>query len=257
MFFLETKITPTVKQQKLIQDVFGGRLPWYHEKSTSNYKFFSHVLMARNENLLPLPGVKLSSLFESFENIFIQICQENNIKNPIILRASINNTYHYSDVMGDVHIDHAFPHYNMIWYLDDDTGSTYIFDKKKENIIKKIEPKKNKVIIFSGEPHAQGFCKVNENRTVVVFTFIKKEEDKKMNKYRIRFNKSRGQEGRGTVDHVWRVFDGNKEYLVKHFKIYVPSQSEIEENGTDWNVVCNGVLILDKDTSTAIINEEI
>ena len=77
-----------------------------------------------------------------------------------------------------------------------------------------------------------------------------------MNKYRIRFNKSRGQEGRGTVDHVWRVFDGNKEYLVKHFKLNVPSQSEIEANGTDWNVVCNGVLILDRDTSTAIINKE-
>jgi hypothetical protein len=77
-----------------------------------------------------------------------------------------------------------------------------------------------------------------------------------MNKYRIRFNKTRGQEGRGTVDHVWRVFEGNKEYLVKHFKINVPSQSEIETNETDWNVVCYGVLTLDRDTSTAIINEK-
>jgi hypothetical protein len=77
-----------------------------------------------------------------------------------------------------------------------------------------------------------------------------------MNKYRIRFNKSRGQEGRGTVDHVWRVFEGDKEYLVKHFVLNVPSKSEIETNGADWNVVCYGVLILDRDTSTAIINVE-
>jgi len=75
-----------------------------------------------------------------------------------------------------------------------------------------------------------------------------------MNKYRIRFNKSRGQEGRGTVDHVWRVFEGDKEYLVKHFKLNVPSESEVEQNGMDWNVVCYGVLTLDRDTSTAIIN---
>ena len=51
-----------------------------------------------------------------------------------------------------------------------------------------------------------------------------------MNKYRIRFNKSRGMEGRGTVDHVWRVFEGEKEYLLKHFKLNVESFSEIEEN---------------------------
>jgi hypothetical protein len=77
-----------------------------------------------------------------------------------------------------------------------------------------------------------------------------------MNKYRIRFNKSRGQEGRGTVEHVWRVFEGDKEYLVKHFKLNVPSESEKESNSEDWNVVCYGVLTLDKKTSTATINGE-
>jgi hypothetical protein len=77
-----------------------------------------------------------------------------------------------------------------------------------------------------------------------------------MNKYRIRFNKSRGQEGRGTTDHVWRLFEGDKEYLIKHFKLNVPSESEIESNGADWNVVCYGVLTLDRNTSTAVINGE-
>jgi len=77
-----------------------------------------------------------------------------------------------------------------------------------------------------------------------------------MNKYRIRFNKSRGQEGRGTIDHVWRVFENDKEYLVKNFKLNVPSQSEIDPSGTDWNVVCYGFLTLDRETSTAIINEK-
>lgn len=76
-----------------------------------------------------------------------------------------------------------------------------------------------------------------------------------MNKYRIRFNKSRGEPGRGTKDHVWRVFDGDKEYLVKHFIINVPSKSEQEATGNDWNVVCYGNLTLDRETSTAIINE--
>ena len=76
-----------------------------------------------------------------------------------------------------------------------------------------------------------------------------------MNKYKIRFNKSRGLEGRGTKDHVWRVFEGDKEYLFKNFKLNVLSQSEKETGSEDWNVVCYGVMTIDKDTSTATINE--
>jgi hypothetical protein len=75
-----------------------------------------------------------------------------------------------------------------------------------------------------------------------------------MNKYKIRFNKSRGLEGRGSVDHAWRVFDGNKEYLVKNFKLNVFSKSEKEANSEDWNLVCYGILSFDRTTSTAIIN---
>jgi hypothetical protein len=76
-----------------------------------------------------------------------------------------------------------------------------------------------------------------------------------MNKYRIRFNKSRGTNGRGTFDHVWRVFEGNKEYLVKNFRLNVPSFAEKEDNSEDWNVCCYGNLTLDRVTSTAIINK--
>lgn len=82
-----------------------------------------------------------------------------------------------------------------------------------------------------------------------------------MNKYHIRFNKSRGQPGRGSMDHVWRVFEnGKKEYLVKHFKVNVPSFDEVTGNGSgndDWNICCIGFISIDKETSTAIINDSI
>ena len=51
-----------------------------------------------------------------------------------------------------------------------------------------------------------------------------------MNKYTIRFNKTRGQTGRGTLDHVWRVFENDKEYLFKHLDITVPVKSEKDLN---------------------------
>ena len=78
-----------------------------------------------------------------------------------------------------------------------------------------------------------------------------------MNKYQIRFNKSRGQEGRGSIDHVWRVFENGKEFLLKNLDITVPVKSEKDANGADYNIVCHGFMTLDRDTSTAIIASKV
>jgi len=72
-----------------------------------------------------------------------------------------------------------------------------------------------------------------------------------MSHFEIRYNQTRGQPGRGTVDHVWRVFEDGKEYLTKNVEINVPCRGE--KTGNDWSVVCDGVLTLDRETSTAII----
>lgn len=73
-------------------------------------------------------------------------------------------------------------------------------------------------------------------------------------RYWIRFNKSRGEPGRGTMDHVWRVFENDKEFLFKHVRIEVPSWSE--RSGEDWNIACEGKMDIDRVTSTAIIRGE-
>jgi hypothetical protein len=72
-----------------------------------------------------------------------------------------------------------------------------------------------------------------------------------MNKYLIRFNKSKGQPGRGSVDHVWRVFENGHEVLAKHVRIQVPSWSETD--GQDWNIACVGQMLFFDDTDTVVI----
>jgi hypothetical protein len=72
-----------------------------------------------------------------------------------------------------------------------------------------------------------------------------------MKKYLIRFNQTKGQQGRGTHEHAWRVFEGEKEYLFKHLKIEVPVDDE--QTGDVWNIRCYGNLTIDRVTSTAII----
>ena len=78
-----------------------------------------------------------------------------------------------------------------------------------------------------------------------------------MNTYQIRFNKTRGQAGRGTMDHVWRVFENGKEYLFKNLDISVPVKSEKDASSNDYNIVCKGFLSIDRDTSTAVIRSKI
>lgn len=73
-----------------------------------------------------------------------------------------------------------------------------------------------------------------------------------MNKYLIRFNKSRGQEGRGSEAHVWRVFENGVEHLATDVMLNVPSWGELD--GEDWNIACRGVLHKMPDTGLLIIN---
>ena len=73
-----------------------------------------------------------------------------------------------------------------------------------------------------------------------------------MNKYLIRFNKTRGMQGRGTYDHAWIVLENTKEYIVKNIKINVPSCGE--NIGLDWFISCNGFMKLDRETSTIYID---
>jgi hypothetical protein len=81
-----------------------------------------------------------------------------------------------------------------------------------------------------------------------------------MNQYQIRFNKSRGMPGRGTTEHVWRVFENGREFLFKHFRIEgVPVHDQTTGNGQggdDWNMACKGYMTIDRETSTAIITDQ-
>jgi hypothetical protein len=73
-----------------------------------------------------------------------------------------------------------------------------------------------------------------------------------VNKYLIRFNKTAGQDGRGSPQHVWRVFENGREILARHVRINVPSWSE--QSGPDWNIACLGVMVLNTEFDIVEIN---
>lgn len=73
-----------------------------------------------------------------------------------------------------------------------------------------------------------------------------------MKHFLIRFNKTAGQPGRGSHEHVWRVFEDGEEYLARHVRILVPSWSE--QSGPDWNIACKGSMTVYHDTDTIVIS---
>jgi hypothetical protein len=74
-------------------------------------------------------------------------------------------------------------------------------------------------------------------------------------KYRIRYNQTAGQPGRGSVDHKWRVFDETgKEFLCKAVVINTRSWTEIDPNGHDWNLVCDAEMQIDRKKSTIFLD---
>jgi len=73
-------------------------------------------------------------------------------------------------------------------------------------------------------------------------------------KYRIRYNKTAGQLGRGTKDHVWRVFDENgKEYICKQVLMLTKAWTEKDANDHDWNFATEGMMQINRENSTITI----
>jgi len=62
------------------------------------------------------------------------------------------------------------------------------------------------------------------------------------------------------VDHVWRVFENDREFLFKHFRIegvtVVDTVTGAGEGADNWNVACQGYMTIDRDTSTAVITAQ-
>jgi hypothetical protein len=170
------------EEQQFLDLVFSNNFPFFLQVSeiNSSYKdVWGHALMQRHPANLIEDGVINSGYFQNACDIFLRFCKENDIEVQKILRASINVTGYSSKKHGFIHLDHEdFEHYNFIMYLNNVGGSTYFFDGMNEdtaNIVAEVKPETNKVIIFKGQPHAQGYCLEGAYRYVLVFTFTTKD----------------------------------------------------------------------------------
>lgn len=173
LVLVERVQTLTEEDNNLIEFVQSDSFPYFFQTATYELNQFAHTLMRRNKDDLPKRGEINSDLYIHFEELFLRLCGSNGVIVNTILRASINCTSYTPRPHGHIHVDHSkFDHYNFLLYLNDvDGGDTYIFDES-DKVVKTVKHEKNKMVIFNGHPHAQGFCSPEQHRFVLVFTFL-------------------------------------------------------------------------------------
>jgi hypothetical protein len=171
----ESQITPTEEQKELFRWIVDQRsFPLFlvHNENQTDPAFM-HILRWRDKQFRDVEGEINSEFCEEFEKVFIDWCEQNDVKWNKILRSSINVTTH-QPVGVNIHQDHAFPHKNWLVYLNDFTGGgTQFYNKYNDGykLIHETDPKKYNVVMSDGEWHSAGFPSPHEIRVVMVVTF--------------------------------------------------------------------------------------
>ena len=71
------------------------------------------------------------------------------------------------DVHNTPHVDDNINHYAMLYYVNDSDGDTFFFDTDSRKIIKRISPKKGRVVIFDGTHLHTGNHPINKSFRIV------------------------------------------------------------------------------------------
>ena len=114
-------------------------------------------------NFLPIP-LKILYDFSFSQNIFIE--QIFNIRSFL----ETPSTNPGPDL--PPHIDYPQKHFTLLYYVNDSEGDTILFKDDYKTEIKRVSPKKGRVIFFDGSiPHC-GTRNSNVARSVINFNFI-------------------------------------------------------------------------------------
>lgn len=159
------------EEQGFLDFVSSPDFPWYAGMATKNFPCLTHNIMLRTDE--KTEGKPWSPHYEDAKRLFLRLCEENGIDVRTIYRIAFNLTFADPSKHGDPHNDHAaFPHKIMIVYLTKfDGGETFLFDGTGTGVVDKITPAKDKFVVFDGGMHAQGFCRPQQFRMVLVATF--------------------------------------------------------------------------------------
>jgi hypothetical protein len=156
-----------------IETLCKTNLPWYYTNNVAKFndKFFpamGHIFYMVNKN----GDITNTSYFTFFLNILYSLSNK--------LKLSIEEVYagrlfmHLPSPFSgndEIHTDVNIPHWVCLYYVDDSEGDTILFKDDKKTIIKRVTPKKGRIVFFDGSiPHCSSRPS-NKTRTIVNFDF--------------------------------------------------------------------------------------
>ncbi len=159
--------------------MLNDNFPFYIKQSATentkgkqnNESFLKHIILHNLETKRPSEAVN-SDYYEIALNMLQQFTKAIKQEVNFFTRMCFNITYANGMEKSGVHVDHKYPHKQIILYLNDcdkDAKTVIVDDKGKDSKI--ITPEKYKGVCFDGVPHYHYFPKKGL-RLVLVGTFI-------------------------------------------------------------------------------------
>ncbi len=131
----------TVNYTDLKSLILDTNFNWCYSNSTG-MPFYSHTLLDRPEGKY---SEVVSQYTEHAGCVVDEILRHNNKKYKFFLRSNVNCVHPDNDVqLSEPHVDHDFPHMNVVIYLTNSGGKTYCEDEFHD-------PKEDDVILFTGK----------------------------------------------------------------------------------------------------------
>lgn len=189
------------EQNEILKFVKTTNIEWTFEKNiTGRYGNKDDKFYPANV----LPKIRLGNHYIDvlINKIQYNAVQKLNLKFVENYRYKINWTkplgfeYDAKDLM---HVDSDIQHIAMVYYINDATGNTFIYDNtdgnnveinskyryndidhSKLNLIKSIEPQKGRVVIFDGALHHHASYPEIGDRYIINFNFVAKEKSKSL-----------------------------------------------------------------------------
>lgn len=164
----------------LKQMVNDETFPWFYYPSSvkqkekypghTNHPSYIHTFLERPWNNMTklYPEVRSGSM-EYIGEVFAEIARENNFVINCLLRACVNCIEPIDNPQLSIpHVDHDFPHNNLIIYLSDAGGETVVYN---DNIVEEHHPKEDDIILFRSSLHCYRPSS-KKRRLVLVATYI-------------------------------------------------------------------------------------
>ena len=151
----------------LKQAVLSNDFAWYVNRSScDDFDFYGHSFVNRPEvGDVPIPTMN-SELAPLALRVLSQVCEANGITVHCVYRMAANSITPTagSPRFSEPHVDHEFPHTNLLIHLTDVGGATVVEGQR-------LEAGEDGVVVFTGEHFAE--FPTSGRRVVLVATFLR------------------------------------------------------------------------------------